>query len=77
MPKTTIVKNVVLPRPTAPIASAPSLPTIRVSTIAIAIQPSSARTTGPASARVGLISSPIPWMIRRGVMARPPLVGRP
>src|SRR5688572_25246449 len=45
-----------LPMPTAPIASAPRRPTMRTSTMPIVTQPSSARTTGTASASIGLNS---------------------
>ena len=45
--------NSELPRPTAPIASGPSGPTMSVSTMPMVIQPSSATTTGAASANIG------------------------
>ena len=50
--------NRLLPSPTAPVASAPSGPTVIVSTIPIAIQPSSATTTGIASRSIGPTSVP-------------------
>lgn len=49
MPSTAIVKNIVEPVPTAPIAAGPSGPTKIVSTMPIVIQPISEMTTGPAS----------------------------
>ena len=42
-----------LPRPTAPMASGPRGPTMSVSTMPMVIQPSSAITTGAASANIG------------------------
>ena len=53
MPKMQIPMNSEDPRPTAPMASGPSGPTIRVSTIPIVIHPSSASTTGTASVNIG------------------------
>ena len=48
MPHAATAKNRMLARPTPPIASGPSGPTISVSTMPIAIQPISARMTGQA-----------------------------
>ena len=49
--------NSELPRPTAPMASGPRGPTMSVSTMPMVIQPSSAITTGAASANIGRNSS--------------------
>jgi len=62
MPKIAIEKYRALPRLTAPMASAPSRPTNSVSTIPMAIQPSSARITGPARDSIGLSSVRIPCL---------------
>ena len=48
MPQAARAKNRMPARPTPPMASGPSGPTIRVSTMPIAIQPISARMTGQA-----------------------------
>ena len=53
MPNTTTAKQRTLPKPTAPISAGPSRPTIAMSTIPIAIQPSSAPTIGAARRIVG------------------------
>ena len=50
MPKTLSARNSALPTPTAPIASGPRRPTMAMSTICIATQPTSAITTGAARA---------------------------
>ncbi len=59
MPKPKIVtpKKMVPPMLTAPIASAPSRPTMIVSTSHIIVQPTSAAMTGPASRTSGRSSS--------------------
>ncbi len=75
----TTAMNRLLPSPTAPVASAPSGPTMTVSTIPIAIQPSSATTTGTASASIGPSSVLIrsdgddrsPRLARSAVLAGP------
>ena len=53
MPNTTTAKQRTLPTPTAPMAAGPSRPTIAMSTMPIAIQPSSAPTIGAARRIVG------------------------
>ena len=53
IPNTASAVNSALPTPTAPIASGPSGPTMAMSTICIAIQPTSATTTGVASDSIG------------------------
>jgi hypothetical protein len=53
MPKMAMAVKTPLPSPVAPMAAGPSGPTIIVSTMPIAIQPISARITGPASFRRG------------------------
>ena len=53
MPKIANAMCIALPTPAALIASGPSGPTITVSTTPIAIQPSSAITTGTAILSIG------------------------
>ena len=65
MPKIATAKKNALPRLTAPMASAPSRPTKTVSTTPMAIQPSSARTTGPASLSMGRSSVCNPCLHQR------------
>ena len=55
-----------LPTPAAAIADGPSGPTMMVSTTPIAIQPSSARTTGTAMRSIGVSSARIRGMESTG-----------
>ena len=70
MPNTATARNIVPARPTAPWASAPRRPTSIVSATPIVTQPTSARMTGPARARVGTTSrdNPLP---KRGTGVTP------